>query len=126
MNSIGNLLIHLAGNLRQWIVAGVGDETDIRKRQSEFDERGPMPKEEVLHKLETVLEQAESVIRNVTAGDLLKRNRIQGHDVTKMGAVWHSITHFQGHVQEIIGMTRQQLGAEYEFEWAPSTTEEGK
>ena len=125
MNSIGNLLLHLAGNVRQWIVAGVGDETDNRDRQSEFDQRGPRPKEEALEKLETVLEQAESVMRSVTSDELLKAKRIQGHDTTKMGAIWHSITHFQGHVQEIIGLTRQQLGDEYEFEWSPSTAEEG-
>ena len=107
-------------------MAGVGDETDIRDRQSEFDERGPISKQEALGSLDTILEQAEFVIRNVTADELLKQKRIQGHDTNKMGAIWHSITHFQGHVQEIIGMTRQQLGAEYEFEWSPSTPEEGK
>lgn len=126
MNSIGNLLLHLAGNVRQWIVAGVGDETDTRDRQSEFDERGPHPKTSTLAKLQTVLERAKSVIRSVTAEDLLSSKRIQGHDTTKMGAIWNSITHFQGHVQEIIGLTRQQLGAAYEFEWSPPPPEDGK
>lgn len=125
MNSIGNLLLHVAGNLRQWIVSGVGDVADTRSRQTEFDERGPLPASEVTSKLESVIKQAEAVIRQVSADDLLCAKRIQGHDTNKMHAIWHSITHFQGHVQEIIGMTRQQLGEDYRFEWSPSTPEEG-
>jgi uncharacterized damage-inducible protein DinB len=125
MNSIGNLLLHVAGNLRQWIVAGVGDVEDTRIRQLEFDERGPLPKEQVLNRLLEVLSQAEATIRNVSAEELLKDKRIQGHDSNKMQAIWHSITHFQGHVQEIIGMTRQQLGADYKFEWTPSPEQGG-
>lgn len=125
MNAIGNLLLHVAGNIRQWIISGVGDETDTRTRQAEFDATGPQAKQEVLDRLFATLRDAESVIQNATAEELLAEKRIQGHDVTKMGAIWHSITHFQGHVQEIIGMTRQQLGEEYNFEWAPSTHEEG-
>ena len=125
MNSIGNLLLHLAGNLRQWIVSGVGDLEDTRKRQNEFDERNELPKEQLLQQLVDVLDTAKRTLDDVTAESLLQKKVIQGHDVTKMGAVWHSVTHFQGHVQEIIGMTRQQLGDRYVFEWSPSTKEEG-
>jgi len=46
MNSIGNLILHLCGNLRQWIVAGIGAEKDVRQRPKEFSERGPIPKAE--------------------------------------------------------------------------------
>ena len=125
LNSIGNLLLHLAGNLRQWIVAGVGDAEDIRQRQSEFDESGPIAKRELLERLTSVLKDSKAALSAVTAEDLLSGKRVQGFDVTKLHAAMNSVTHFQGHVQEIICLTRQQLGSDYEFEWKPTTAEEG-
>lgn len=125
MNSIGNLLLHLAGNVRQWIVAGVGDLEDTRLRRQEFAERDELPKGELLQSLVAVLDEAKRTMEASSESDLLTETRIQGHDVTKLGAIWHSVTHFQGHVQEIIGMTRQQLGDDYVFEWSPSSPEEG-
>ena len=125
MNSIGNLLLHLAGNVRQWIVAGVGDLEDTRLRRQEFADRNELPKGELLQSLVAVLDEAKRTMEAASESDLLTETRIQGHDVTKLGAIWHSVTHFQGHVQEIIGMTRQQLGDDYVFEWSPSSPEEG-
>lgn len=125
MNSIGNLLLHLAGNVRQWIVAGVGDLEDTRQRHQEFAERDELPKGELLQSLVAVLAEAKRTMEAASEADLLTETRIQGHDVTKLGAIWHSVTHFQGHVQEIIGMTRQQLGDDYVYEWSPSSPEEG-
>src|SRR5437763_5438710 len=55
LNSIGNLTLHLCGNLRQWIVAGIGGAADIRDRPAEFAERGPVPKTDLLFKLEEVV-----------------------------------------------------------------------
>ena len=77
---------------------------------------------------ETLKEAAdgvEAVLKDVTVADLLEAKVIQGHDTNKMQAVWHSITHFQGHVQEIIGLTRQQLGPDYVFDWSPGSAAEG-
>ena len=125
LNSIGNLLLHLAGNLRQWIVAGVGDAEDIRQRQSEFDESGPIAKRELLERLTSVLKDSKAALSAVTAEDLLSGKRVQGFDVTKLHAAMNSVTHFQGHVQEIICLTRQQLGSNYKFEWKPTSAEEG-
>ena len=119
MNSIGNLLLHLAGNVRQWIVAGVGDFEDTRERQAEFDERGPLPQDVVWGRLEQVVKEASAVLHAVSATDLMTSKQVQGFDVTKLGATMHSVSHFQGHVQEIIGLTRQQLGDEYQFRWTP-------
>src|SRR5437660_8169546 len=62
LNSIGNLVLHLCGNLRQWIVAGLGGADDVRHRPAEFAERGPIPKEELLHRLEGVVAEAKRVL----------------------------------------------------------------
>src|SRR5690349_13879202 len=55
MNSIGNLILHLCGNVRQWIVSGLGGARDNRNRPAEFAEHGPIPKEELIHRLDAVV-----------------------------------------------------------------------
>ena len=125
MNSIGNLLLHLAGNLNQWIVAGIGDNPDTRSRQAEFDERRQISKTELWDQLKGVVEQSKAVLCQATRDELESKKRIQGFDVTKTHAMLHSVSHFQGHVQEIICLTRQQLGPNYEYQWQPQTKEEG-
>ena len=125
MNAIGNLLLHLAGNLGQWIIAGIGDSEDTRDRPSEFAKRQHLHKDDVLKRLLDVVEESCTALTGISADELLTMKRIQGAEVSKMQAMMHSITHFQGHVQEIIGLTRQQLGKRYQFQWTPKTIEEG-
>ncbi|HEY7309936.1 MAG TPA: DUF1572 family protein [Gemmataceae bacterium] len=125
LNSIGNLILHLCGNLRQWIVAGVGGASDVRNRPAEFAERGPVPKDELLCSLEAVVEEAKRVLVGVNARQLTEVRRIQGFDVTGVAAVFDSVPHFRGHTQEIVHMTRLQLGDTYRFAWTPTTPEQG-
>ncbi len=124
-NSIANLILHLCGNLRQWIVAGVGGEDDLRERAKEFSERGPIAKEKLLRHLKKTIAECDAVLSRATADELLQPRRIQGFDETALSAIFDSVSHFRGHVQEIIHMTRFQLGDEYQFFWSPSTAEEG-
>ena len=71
LNSIGNLLLHLNGNVRQWLIAGLGDEADTRDRPSEFAERKSIPAEELLKHLQMTLEEAKATVMRQTASDLL-------------------------------------------------------
>jgi hypothetical protein len=119
LNSIGNLLLHLCGNVRQWIVAGLGGATDGRDRPAEFSERGPIPKDELVRKLEAMVDEAKAVLARQTARQFLEARRIQGFDVTGLAAIFDSVPHFRGHTQEIIHMTRLQLGDAYKFQWTP-------
>ena len=125
LNTIGNLILHLCGNLRQWIVAGLGGAADSRDRPAEFAERGPLPKEELLRMLEAVLDEAKEVLGRLTARQLLEARRIQGFDVTGLAAIFDSVPHFRGHTQEIVHLTRLQLGDADQFAWAPTTPEQG-
>lgn len=125
MNSIANLVLHLCGNVRQWITAGVGDAEDNRDRPKEFSERGPMLKEELLRRLDAAVGEAKTALANTSTSALLKRVQIQSFDVTGIGAIIHSISHFRGHTQEIVHMTRCQLGEDYEFAFVPKTPEQG-
>jgi hypothetical protein len=125
LNSIGNLILHLCGNVRQWLVAGLGGAADVRDRPAEFAERGPIPTADLLRKLDTVIEEAKEVLGQLTASKLLEARRIQGFDLTGLAAIFSSVPHFRGHTQEIIHLTRLQLGQAYQFAWTPTTPEQG-
>ena len=118
-------MLHLEGNVRQWIVSGVGGEPDIRDRPNEFAEAGPIEKGELLARLSDTVSRAIQIISDQTADALLKERRIQGFDTTGAGAIIDSVAHFRGHAQEIISLTRQQLENRYEFYFVPKTPEQG-
>jgi hypothetical protein len=124
-NSIANIILHLCGNVRQWIISGIGGKPDIRDRPSEFSERRMISKAELLRCLDEVTEEARAVLAKSTAAGLLGRRRIQGFDVTVLGAVFDSVPHFVGHTHQIVYITRSLLGDAYRFEWKPETPEQG-
>jgi hypothetical protein len=125
LNSVGNLILHLCGNMRQWMVAGLGGVTDIRDRPAEFSERGPIPKEELQRRLEAVVDEARAVLERQTGRQLMEARCIQGFNVIGLAAIFDSVPHFRGHTQEIVGMTRMQLRDAYQFAWKPTTPEQG-
>jgi hypothetical protein len=125
MNSIGNLLLHLCGNVRQWIVAGIGGAPDVRDRPKEFSERQAVPKGHLLGRLDEVVSQAIEALSEMTLHEMLRSRRIQGFDVSGLGAIFDCAPHFKGHTQEIVCLTRMQLGESYKFDWAPHSAEEG-
>ena len=125
LNSIGNLILHLCGNVRQWIISGLGGAADNRERHAEFAERGPIPKEKLLRTLDAVVAEAKEVLGRLTASQMVEPRRIQGFNVTGLGAIFSTIPHFRGHTQEIIHMTRVQMGDAYRLAWKPVTLEQG-
>lgn len=106
-NSVGNLLLHLEGNARQWIVCGVGGEQrDARVRQKEFDEREPLPVRELLARLKATLAEIDRILAHLDASMLLERRLIQGHHVTVLAAIFHVVEHFSMHTGQIILLTK--------------------
>ena len=101
-NSIGNLMLHLAGNARQWIVSGVGGAPDVRDRQSEFDQRLPVPVTELVDRLEQTISDVDRVLASLSAEDLHSRRTIQANDVTVFEAIYHVVEHFSMHTGQII------------------------
>src|SRR5215210_2059189 len=90
-NSTGNLLLHLSGNVRQWIVSGLGGREDARVRQEEFDERRVLPRAELLRRLKETLFEADSVLAAIEPAQLLESRRIQGDEVTMLEAIYHVV-----------------------------------
>ena len=99
--SIGNLILHLAGNVRQWIVSGLGGREDVRSRSDEFSERGPIPKEDVLARLEAVMNDAVAVLDHLDPDALLAPRRVQGFDETGISILVHVVEHFSYHTGQI-------------------------
>ena len=120
-NSIGNLVLHICGNVSQWILSGVGGLPNTRDRPSEFSERGPLEHSLLALKLQESLTAVQQVLETVDEARLLESWVVQGFQTTGLGAITHSVTHFTGHMQEIICLTRMQLGADYQFKWQPET-----
>ena len=125
MNSIANLILHLGGNVEQWIVAGIAGRTDARNRPAEFSQRDGLTVTELMQNLNTTLSAASQVLSGVGADNLLQRRSIQGFEVTGMQAIVASVAHFRGHTQEIIHMTRIQLGSRYQFAFVPRHDQQG-
>lgn len=125
LNSIGNLLLHLEGNLTQWIVSGIGGAEDRRHRPSEFAERGPISKHALIRRVEDAVASAGAALDRLGADELMRVRRIQGFDVTGLAAIFHSVPHFRGHVQEIVHMCRTILGDDFRMQWQPATPEQG-
>jgi len=105
-NSIGNLLLHLSGNVRQWIVSGVGGDSDARDRDSEFAQREVIPRDELLSKLKQTLSEADTALARFDSDRLLDRLEIQGCDVTALEAILHVVEHFSMHTGQIIMMAK--------------------
>jgi uncharacterized damage-inducible protein DinB len=101
-NSIGNLLLHLSGNVRQWIVCSLGGAPDKRDRDSEFAERKMIPRDELLAGLKQTLSEADAALAKFDPDKLLERHLIQGCDVTAMAAIFHVVEHFSMHTGQII------------------------
>jgi uncharacterized damage-inducible protein DinB len=114
-NSIGNLLLHLAGNARQWIVSGVGQTADGRVRQAEFDRREVVPREELLRLVRQTLSEVDNVLASLDPARVLETRRIQGYDVTVLEAVFHVVEHFSMHTGQIILMTKLVKAADLKF-----------
>src|SRR3954465_12153411 len=101
-NSVGNLLLHLAGNVRQWIVSGVGGAADSRHRAAEFEARGGGDAETLLARLDQVLDEADTVLARLSIDELSTHRVIQGRDFSVLEAVYHVVEHFSLHVGQII------------------------
>lgn len=114
-NSVGNLLLHLSGNMRQWIIVGIGGGEDERNRAMEFAERARLPKEELLRMFEATVREADDVLRHLDPGNLLDHRRIQKYDVTCLDAILHVVEHVAQHMGQIIYITKLRKGIDLKF-----------
>jgi len=101
-NSVGNLLLHLNGNIRQWIVRGVGGASGSRDRAGEFAAKDGPPVNVLMADLETSLSEIDRILGALAPADLLERRTIQGRELTVLEAIYHVVEHFSLHLGQII------------------------
>jgi uncharacterized damage-inducible protein DinB len=109
-NSVGNLLLHLAGNARQWIVSGVGGEADLRRRDEEFAATGGVSVEAALARLAEAVADVDRVLERLDPATLGERRTIQGNDVSVLGAIYHVVEHFSMHTGQILYVVKLRTG----------------
>lgn len=114
-NAVGNLCLHLAGNVRQWIGYGVAGQPDIRVRDREFAARGNATAAELLDRLSAVVNEAATIIETLPHADLMRQTQIQNYDATVMEAIYHVVEHFAGHTSQIIYATKAFTGEDLGF-----------
>ena len=99
-NAIGNLLLHLEGNVRQWVLSGIGGAPDTRDRPSEFSARSGATASVLLTNLRVAVDDALNVIRTLPHSRLVEAVSIQGYDTSVLGAIFHVVEHFSGHTYQ--------------------------
>lgn len=120
-NSIGNLLLHLAGNARQWIVAGVGGAPDVRTRAAEFAAQQTLDKQALLAQLSETLAEVDAVLAHLAeqvaqSDEPLQRVCApQGFPQTVLDAVFHVVEHFSYHTGQIVYLAKQLSGEQTRF-----------
>jgi len=114
-NSIGNLILHISGNARQWIVAGLGGEHDDRKRDTEFAERRILPRKELLAHLRKAVSDFDQTLERFDTERLLDQFQIQGTATTALAAILHVTEHFSMHTGQIILLAKMLADVDLVF-----------
>ena len=114
-NSIGNLMLHLNGNVRQWLVDSFNLQEDKRDRPAEFAAEGGIPASELLEKLGATMQEASDVLARLTEADLLAPYEIQGYHVRGLDAVYQGVEHFGLHYGQSLYITKNLSGKDMGF-----------
>ena len=119
LNSVGNLLVHLGGNVTEWILGGIGGQTISRYRAGEFAQKDGRDGPALLDDLEAVLARADSVLAGLNAATLERSIVIQGRQTTVVAAIYHVVEHFGMHTGQIILLSKLYTGRDLQLWQAP-------
>jgi uncharacterized damage-inducible protein DinB len=114
-NSVGNLVLHLRGNMKQWIVASLGGQRFRRERDLEFTTRDRVSKEELIAGIQTAVTEVESILKSFPAGQLLVKYPVQVYQVSALQAMYHVVEHFSYHLGQILYIYKLQTATDLGF-----------
>jgi uncharacterized damage-inducible protein DinB len=114
-NSAGNLILHLCGNVRQWIISNLGENPDVRDRDSEFSARGSISRHSLISRIQKTVREACDVLDKLPEEKLSRKYVIQGLHATGLQAVAHVVEHFAYHTGQIIFITKLKHGKDLRF-----------
>ena len=107
LNSIGNLILHLCGNIRQYAISALGETKDIREREKEFSVKTGHTKSELLNGLTHTTSEAAVIIKNIDENRLTKIYSVQGFYLSGIGIIIHVTEHYSYHTGQIVFFTKQ-------------------
>ncbi len=107
LNSVGNLILHLCGNITQYVISSLGETEDIRERDSEFETTSGLTKDELLQKLTETVDIAKRVINDASIEQLIRKREVQGFYFSGIGVVLHAVEHYSYHTGQIAFWTKQ-------------------
>jgi uncharacterized damage-inducible protein DinB len=113
--SVGNLVLHLCGNVGQWVVSTLGEQPDHRRRDEEFAERGPLPVAELERRLESRMQGVAAVLDALSPADLTKVYDVQGFQQTGVSILVHVVEHFSYHVGQITYNVKSRKGIDLRY-----------
>lgn len=114
-NSIGNLLLHLNGNVRQWILNGLGGQPDFRHRDEEFTARELLTASQLIFPLQETMQQVVNVVDKLTPEDLVHKRPVQCYEETGVSILMHVAEHFSYHTGQIAYITKALEGKDLAF-----------
>ncbi len=114
-NSIGNLILHLNGNVRQWLVDSFNRSEDNRDRPAEFAAEGGIPASVLLERLGATMHESSQVLARLKQADLVAPYEIQGYHVSGLEAVYQVAEHFGMHYGQITYIAKSLTGADLGF-----------
>ncbi len=114
-NSIGNLLLHLCGNIHQYAISALGNKNDERNRDVEFDTNDGYTKLELMNKLEETLEKAKDTMNALSEADWLKHRSVQGFRFSGIGIALHVVEHYSYHTGQIAWWVKQMKNVDLGF-----------
>lgn len=116
VNSIGNLLLHLNGNITQWVLHGVAGEEDRRDRPSEFAADEGASGEELLRILRATVDRVcDVILQPRTAEEWTAERTIQGFQTSTLAATIHVVEHFSYHTGQIVLLAKSATGEDFGF-----------
>jgi len=114
-NALGNLLLHLNGNIKQYILSGLGGEDDVRDRSSEFDARGGLTVNELFELLRETCEKALDIISKISEEELVQYRSVQGFKLSGFGIILQVVEHFSYHTGQIAWLTKARKNVDLGF-----------
>jgi len=114
-NSVGNLILHLCGNVGQYVLSGLGGAPDVRERAKEFSERGPLPRADLLARLDRTMTEAARALDRLDPATILEKRVVQGFDYDGVGILIHVVEHFSYHTGQIAWFVKARKAIDLGF-----------
>lgn len=111
-NSVGNLILHLEGNITQWIMSGLGGLPDHRTRPAEFVGNQGLKKEELIERITRAIQDSVSVVDGLSEGDVMEARNVQVFEEDGIGILIHVIEHTSYHTGQVTLLTKMMLNVD--------------